>query len=225
MEKGYIPTPEEIEALNEAGYLHGTAYIPGVSNEDLARQEELYGFQKFDDTGCLNSFGGLYVSTSRNTAKIAADTTKDYLQSVMERHYKATPIIAKITFLPESEIAIDEDFLGWGEACIRWENEYRFSGWLAARSPFSDCLEAVDLLDSFNLELEAIIRDDVDDDSSGQPEDYRDEIDTLSLAYAGPAIKGWIKLLKNPLRFNPDLTLRILNNKFIADPPLVFQPL
>ena len=225
MEKGYIPTAEEIEALNEAGYIHGTAYIPGVSNEEIAEHEELNEFPgKWDETGCLNSFGGFYISTSMVTAKNSSTSTKWHLETIMNMPHKGEPLIAKIMLLPDSEIAIDEDWLGWGSACIKWEAGHKFPSWLVAASPFSDCLEAVDLLDSFNLELEASLEQ-YDEELEGSPDDYRDLIDDLSRAYAGPAIKGWLKLKRNPLRFNPDLTLRILNDKFIADPPLIFQPL
>jgi len=221
---GYFPLEQIVTSLTGAGLWHGRASILVNAEVQKAFEEDVY--KRWTHT-FLAAFGGLYVTGDINTAKFyaesAANTINDYYESRLDSLVIAQPEVHRIFLLPGVELALDEDELGWayipnGEN--NWEAlglVYDHSINLAVDAGVYDAMEG-----SFSTLFKELEREEKQNpDFLWNPLDAQPMVDQLSQLYAGPILEAWYRRWQNfsppPCRPN----LRLLNQLWYADPPII----
>ena len=225
MENTYQPPPEIVAALNEIGLHHGAAELPAnASLHDLERAE-------YDpwDNDLLSAFGGLYVTPQLFLADTYALQASHAIAGALG--LRSVPHgTHRILLLPGVELALDEDLVGWGDAAISFNQNPDGEWWRhfdvntilsflqAAGSGVTErARQQVQTLKD-ELHQEHLAGDEFLEPLN--PADYEDTVLQWTHDFVGPVMEGWYKRhINNPDAYQPP-RLRILNEQYVAEPPL-----
>jgi len=210
-------TQEMAEALNSVGFYHGTGYL-----EEEEEEEDYYG-----DGGVeMTPLGGLYVTPNRDFASYYAESKRLYLSGARGTLDEGDEVIHRITILPGAEIALDEDPFGAYDAFKHYQHTQPFFGLYGAYGVVRDLMAEAGVLEDFEADLsriEAEIEEE-GNDWDFSPDDFEDDLARWTQDYAAPVLGEWLKQYRAavkagvPVPMPPEL--RILNDQFVADPPL-----
>ena len=207
--EGYAPTSKMINALNDAELYHGSAFGL-VCQETL--DEEICKWEYEEGA----SFGGLYVTTHVQYAKGAAEQTENYLKGIEAKDIKTS--LHKITLLPGVLLALDEDEFGWYRAIYEYHN-YGGNEWATYLKPQERIIDLA--IYKYNImppfkELHEYVEN-LGWDDYITAEEVIEEVEGYTLALVEIVLKTWMEEGSQPYTLP---NLRILNDRFIAEPSL-----
>ena len=211
-------TQEMAEALNSVGFYHGTGYLEDEDDEE----EDYYG-----DGGVeMTPLGGLYVTPRRDFASYYAESKRLYLSGARGTLDEGDEVIHRITILPGAEIALDEDPFGAYDAFKHYQHTQPFFGLYGAYGVVRDLMAEAGVLEDFEADLSRIGAEIEEEGNEWDfsPDDFEDDLARWTQDYAAPVLGEWLKQYRVavkagvPVPMPPEL--RILNDQFVADPPL-----
>lgn len=249
--KPYMPPEEIINKLNEAGLWHGRAAV--LERADVVEQLKADPFDRWNNPYLLPLFQGLYVT---DNSYEAGDYAEKATNAIIQ-HYGgmelagdwAVPEVHKITLLPGSTIALDEDEFYWPVVANSYEH-----GLLLKRDediPYRELQASPKVAElakigSFGGQLDKAIRR-VQKEQESDPEDLvlhdlteyeyatevwnpnemKDAVAKLATRWTKPILETWAQLpwterasQINPY-FNSLPNLVLLDSNWVAEPPLM----
>lgn len=214
-----VAGPELATALNAVGLYHGSARL--VDHDPDAVEDDLNG------NPYLAPYGGLYVTPDQRFADYYAEASRWRHEGLTGRLGEGQETIHRVLILTGAEIALDEDVFGSYDAAKHWQHGAAFWELYGAYGITRDMLAYAGLLQQFEAEVEAAIKgDDEEEDDLWDlaPDDFEDAVSGWTHQYVGPVFQTWLRHYHHAVKGGspppapPEF--RILNDRFIADPPL-----